>query len=412
MNQIFLDALKAALQNRSASLPRELDHAEWAELMRLANIHHVLPLIFEAVCEDASFARNNAPLLAASSSATFRQITKQTRKTMEFLALEQHLQAAGLRPLVVKGIICRSLYPMPDARSSTDEDVLILPEEFEAYHAALTAFGMETSLDPEKIAYSYEVPYRKNGSSLYIELHKNLFPPESNAYGDFNRFFRDVHKRAVIEQIDGTAVWTMAPTDHLFYLICHAFKHFLHSGFGIRQVCDIILYAAAHGPRMDWNLVRKNCRAIHAEAFCAALFHIGENYLGFDPAAACVPRSWMSLPVDETLMLNDLLSSGLYGDADMSRKHSSSITLDAVAAQRQGRQARGSLIASLFPPLHALTVRFKYLEKAPWLLPAAWIHRIIGYAIETRRTDSNNAVDALKIGKERVEMMRAYGIIK
>lgn len=36
----------------------------------------------------------------------------------------------------------------------------------------------------------------------------------------------------------------MNASDHLFYLICHALKHFYHSGFGIRQVCDILLFAA------------------------------------------------------------------------------------------------------------------------------------------------------------------------
>ena len=39
-------------------------------------------------------------------------------------------------------------------------------------------------------------------------------------------------------------------------------------------------------------------------------------------------------------MLEDLLSAGVYGGADMSRKHSSNIILDAVDAQRQGRKAK------------------------------------------------------------------------
>lgn len=49
----------------------------------------------------------------------------QTMRTNEFLELNKKLHAAGVRPLVVKGIICRNLYPQPDYRRFGDEDVLV-----------------------------------------------------------------------------------------------------------------------------------------------------------------------------------------------------------------------------------------------------------------------------------------------
>ena len=85
-----------------------------------------------------------------------------------------------------------------------------------------------------------------------------------------------------------------------FYLICHAFKHFLHSGFGIRQVCDIILFANAYGDAIDWERVLKQCREIQADLFAAALFGIGEKYLTFDPERAHYTESWREIQVDET----------------------------------------------------------------------------------------------------------------
>lgn len=55
----------------------------------------------------------------------------QTMRTNEFLELNKKLQAAGVRPLVVKGIICRNLYPQPDYKQSGDGDVLVPAEQFE-----------------------------------------------------------------------------------------------------------------------------------------------------------------------------------------------------------------------------------------------------------------------------------------
>ena len=67
-------------------------------------------------------------------------------------------------------------------------------------------------MDAEELESVYEVPYGKKGSLIYIELHKSLFPPESEAYGDLNRFFANVHEDAIDIRIDGTDIRTMGYT--------------------------------------------------------------------------------------------------------------------------------------------------------------------------------------------------------
>ena len=103
-----------------------------------------------------------------------------------------------------------------------------------------------------KVAY---VTFYNNQRMKKVELHKQLFPSGSEVFSDWNRFFEGAFERSVQENIQDRPVFTLGYTDHLFYLICHAFKHFLHSGFGIRQVCDIIMYANAYGGRADWKTI-------------------------------------------------------------------------------------------------------------------------------------------------------------
>jgi hypothetical protein len=269
--------------------------------------------------------------------------------------------------------------------------------------------GMEPMGRPDPDAY--EVPYRKSGGMLYLELHKQLFPPQSEAYGDLNRFFAHVHETAVAEEVFGGTVCTLAPTEHLFYLICHAFKHFLHSGFGIRQVCDIVLFANRFGTQVDWQRVLENCRAIRAEKFAAAIFRIGSNYLVFDEEKAAWPADWREISVDVLPMLEDLLSAGVYGGASMNRKHSSNITLDAVAARKQGRKSRNALLLSAFPSASKLEGRYPYLKKHPYLLPVAWCSRILTYSGELRGSGEQDAAEALKIGNARIELLKTYDIL-
>ena len=405
----FLEVLRAALEGKPAAPADAATKEEWEALFRMAGIHHVLPLVYGAVHKAPGLKTLDPGFLGDIRQQVIRQVASQTVRTQEFLALNRDLQEKGIEPVVVKGIICRNLYPQPDYRPSTDEDLLIPAHRYEDCHGELLARGMEPvgQAEPE----AYEVPYRKKGGMLYIELHKQLFPPLSDAYGDLNRFFEDVHKTAVAEALPGGTVYTLAPTDHLFYLICHAFKHFLHSGFGIRQVCDIILYANRYGAALDWQRVLENCRAIRAEKFAAAIFRIGGKYLVFDEEKATYPAAWRDIPVDEIPMLGDLLSAGVYGGATMSRKHSSAITLDAVAARKQGRKSRNAVLLSAFPSASKLEGRYPYLKKHPYLLPVAWCSRLITYSGEVRRSGDNDAAEALKIGNARIALLKTYDIL-
>lgn len=405
---LFLQALNASLKNEKVTWEQEMSPEEWISLFQLAEMHHVLPMIFEAVYACPAAKSLPPQLMMSYKQRVLRAVMLQTMKTNEFLQLNACLREAGVTPLVVKGLVCRSLYPNPDYRMSGDEDLLIPAEQFELCYETMKAFGMETQ---ESGRNAYEVPFVKQGSPLYIELHKSLFPHESDAYGDFNRYFEHVWDRAVELSAEGQTVCTLGYTDHLFYLICHAFKHFLHSGFGIRQVCDMILFANTWGKEIKWDTMLTWCKEIHADQFTAALFQIGQNYLTFDPDQACYPAEWREIQVDETMLLMDLLDAGIYGDGSMSRKHSSNITLNAVSAQKQGRKAGNGLIKTIFPSAKNLEGRYVYLKKRPYLLPIAWANRIWTYRRELSRTENNDAAKAVEIGNQRVELLKKYNII-
>lgn len=411
IKQLFLEALGASLRGERVAWQTPLTTEDWAGLFKLAQDHHVLAMIYEAVYACPAARAADPRMMMFFKRQTMQSVMMQAMKTGEFLALMKHLQGAGLTPCVVKGIACRSLYPHPDHRMSGDEDVLIPPQQAAKCHEAMLAFGMQMSEPEQDHAAAFEVPYGKKGSPIYIELHKSLFPPDSDAYGDLNRFFENVHERTAQLTVDGVTMATLSATDHFFYLICHSFKHFLHSGFGLRQVCDIVLFANRWGSGIDWAQVKENCEAIHALPFTLALLKIGRTYFGFDAEKACLPEDWNIADVDEGPMLSDLLDSGVYGDSSMSRKHSSTMTLNAVSADKQGKKAKRSVLRTLFPRLDSMTGRYPYLKKRPYLLPVAWASRIISYA-RRRGKHNDNTAESLRIASERIELMRKYGIIR
>lgn len=410
-DQLFLQALAAALKNEKVSWELPLPPEDWQALFQTAQAHHVLPLIYEAVYSCPAAMAAPMQLLLPYKRSTMQMVMLQAARTREALALLQHLQTAGAKPLVVKGMICRSLYPSPDHRGSSDEDILIPPEQFQLCHNAMLAFGMKQAEPGQDIQTTYEITYRKAGSPLYVELHKYLFPPESSAYGNFNDFFKTVHQHSCKVTVLGVQVDSLDATDHLFYLLCHAFKHFVHSGFGLRQVCDIALFANAYGEQIDWLAILRKTKEIRGTMFAAAVFKIAKKYLCFSPEQAHYPPQWKRIAVDEQPMLEDLLQAGIYGSSDKNRQHSSTITLNAVAAQKQGKSAAPSVLKALFPPAETMSTRFPYLKKYPVLLPIAWTERIIQYRKESKEDLHNRATGSLKIGNQRIALLRQYGII-
>lgn len=411
-DKLFLEALKASLENKTVDWDFEINREAWLMLFQRAEMHQVLPMIYNVIYKCPSAQTLEKEFLNSFKRKVIRQVMVQTMRTQEFLVLYQHLLDQNIHPVMVKGIICRQLYPNPDYRSSSDEDMLVKSREFKECHEAMKSFGMVPGDEKADLDASYEASYTLPGSPLYIELHKSLFSPGSEEYGEFNQFFKSAHARAVKMRIQDVDVYTLNYTDHLFYLICHAFKHLLHGGFGIRQICDMVMFANEYGSQIDWSRIVENCREIRADKFAVALFQIGEKYLVFDPEKACYPKEWRDDFVDEHALLEDLLAGGIYGGATNSRRHSSSLTLNAVKAEKQGKKVKPNIVKAVFPSRNALRGKYPYLEKYPFLLPVAWTSRIVKYQKETMMDKSSKPIDSIKIGNQRIELLKQYGIIK
>ena len=390
----FLHIAKAAVSG--GELPAE--NVDWPAVFTLAGQQKLLPIVFEAARKTPA-AAENAALFAAVKQQVIAQVLHQTMRASEFAGLYQRLRAAGLHPVVVKGQLCSRLYPLKDHRISADDDLYIPDAEFMACHEQLLANGLTTDTPVDELPTADEVPYTKDGSPLYIELHRRLFDSSEDAHDELNRFFE--HFPAA--EIDGFLA--MPPHEHLLYLLLHAYKHFVRSGIGLRQFCDIGLWARAYHAEIDWRRLHDQCVSVHAATFAAAAFRIARDYLGieFD-----LPAPWDG-SIDVEPLLHDSLCGGVYGSNDLTRLHSSAVTLNAVKSGRKGRKS--TVLRTIFPEKAYLESRYPYLKKRLYLLPVAWVQRLVHYASEKKSGADSSASGSIKLAKERIELMKQYGVI-
>lgn len=390
----FLHIAKAAVSG--GALPAE--NVDWPAVFTLANQQKLLPILFEAVRKMPA-AEENVALFAVTKQQVIGQVLNQTVRSAEFSDLYHKLRSAGLHPIVVKGQLCSRLYPLKDHRISADDNLYIPDAEFMACHEQLLANGLTTDTPVDELATADEVSYTKNGSPLYIELHRHLFDSAEDAHDELNHFFTDINP------VETDGFLAMPPHVHLLYLLLHAYKHFVRSGIGLRQFCDIGLWARAYHVEIDWQRLHEQCESVHAATFAAAAFRIARDYLGieFD-----LPMPW-DASIDAEPLLHDTLCGGVYGSNDLTRLHSSTVTLNAVKASRTGEKS--SVLRTLFPKREYLERRYPYLKKRPYLLPVAWVQRLAHYASEKQSGADNSASGSIKLGKERIELMKRYGIM-
>lgn len=389
MNSEMITLLKDARLNR-ISKPIRLDYSK---LYELSNQHQISALIFNQI-----YSFDDFPL-------EIKQIWKkdaikinafQTRKTMKILHLCKQFSKQNLKVLIVKGLICRSLYPQPDNRQSNDEDLYVQKEDFEAVKDILLKNNF-TIVSKSNDVTTFIDPI----SGLSIELHTALFSSESKAYGNYQRYFDQAFDECIVHRIDGVEVYSLEYTQHLLFLILHFVKHFFHGGVGIRQVTDIVMYSETYGNTVNWDRLYDILKGLNIYILIVNLFAMAHDLLEFDYTKIRVPEGIDKSDYQD--LFEDIMDAGIFGQSSSERIHSATITLNTIS------DGKTSVLKSIFPSLKEMQGKYKYLNKYPVLLPFAYLSRIVNYK---KNNSSKNSQRTIEVGKQRIELLKKYRVIK
>ncbi|MDO4747541.1 MAG: nucleotidyltransferase family protein [Eubacteriales bacterium] len=398
INLLFLDVLNAAINNREFDVKSPISLSEYVQLFNLAEKHKLLPLIFDKLYATYPYDKSN--LNEVKSRVRFL-FYRQIEKTECILSLYKDFEAENISPMIFKGIVCSYVYPKPDLRISSDEDILVSENDFEKCVKVLNHNGF-TPDDTVNDCENHLV--FRNSDLITIELHKKLFIRDESFYKSHNDLFGNVYDNGVFVNINFVDVRTFNYTENLLYLILHSLKHFTGRGVGIRQFCDIILFADKYETYIDWDKLYSGCVSLNAQYYAAAIFKIGKNYLGKDIEIFHSNKNWSKIETDETLLLDDVLSSGIYG------KVSDSQTLSSVFSFSTLKNDNNGIMKKIFCSSKNLNEKYAYAKKYPILLPIAWVHRFFFLMTGKERQKVSVVIESMHIGKRRSKLFEIYKI--
>lgn len=402
----FLSLLKSSLKNEKYD-GEKIDFEDLVYIYKMSEIHHVVPMIYNATYNEDFFKECDANFQAMFKSSAFRYIFSQIQRTNHFLEVYKKLSEKNIKILVFKGIIFRNMYNNPDDRISSDEDILIKKEDYEKVKEFFLSEGFEFIDKGEECAYF------SKSTGLCIEVSTSLFSHESKAYGHLNKLFEDVFEKSIKINIDKIDILTLSHEQHLIYIVFHNMKHFLTGGFGIRQVADFSKYIETYGEYINWERFWSDLKDLNYDTFALNLIEISLKYLGFNDDKITYPDNITSFDelknsqkyyINSESLINDILDAGVFGASTMDRKHTALMTLDAVEDKKNSNRLK-----AVFPNVNYLKDNYTYLQKYPILLPVAWGQRILSYL---KKNKTSSYINTMELGKQRIELLKEYKIIK
>lgn len=405
-NLEFLSLLKSSLKNEKYD-GEKIDFEDLVYIYKMSEIHHVVPMVYNAAYNEDFFKECDANFQAMFKSSAFRYIFSQIQRTNHFLEVYKKLSEKNIKILVFKGIIFRNMYNNPDDRISSDEDILIKKEDYEKVKEFFLSEGFEFIDKGEECAYF------SKSTGLCIEVSTSLFSHESKAYGHLNKLFEDVFEKSIKINIDKIDILTLSHEQHLIYIVFHNMKHFLTGGFGIRQVADFSKYIETYGEYINWEKFWSDLKDLNYDTFALNLIEISLKYLGFNNDKITYPdnitrfdelKNSQKYYINSESLINDILDAGVFGASTMDRKHTALMTLDAVEDKKKSNRLK-----AVFPNVNYLKDNYTYLQKYPILLPVAWGQRILSYL---KKNKTSSYINTMELGKQRIELLKEYKIIK
>ena len=348
--------------------PGDCTGIDWQAVYDEAVRHQVMPLLYPQLAEiGGSMGIPEALLEKWRINALYEGMVQEQNYIGTGKVLEQ-FSNSGIPVIALKGLVLRDLYPHPCLRTMCDADLLVKPGDMDRAGRVLKEAGYALYFTNGKhTVYSHEV-------LPYIELHRTLVPEEE--FVDMADFEAEVWSRALTVNINGAEVLSLCRQDEVLFLLLHMASHIISSGFGLRQLCDLLLVLEADKDKINLEEILDTPALLQIEKFTKVILSICHILFDIDFPGV----NHILVLQDYSLVRSfteDIFEGGVYGNSS-----SEYFAANRMIYYSGGEKANNPLkrfiylFNFLFPSVEKLDIRYNYAKKHRCLLPLAWVHRL------------------------------------
>lgn len=363
-SEYLVELLNSAIKGTAVKTPPEdINWKSFVDLAKMQQVYSVIAPILGSI---------NMPEEQAKEITLYNQneLLRLIAMRNEQEQLENELEKAGIKFMLLKGSLLRNYYPQQKMRQMSDVDILYDATKKDDLFKIMSDFGYSLiSCDENSDDFTKKPFYT-------FEFHRELFFKEHNFYFDFS----NVWQNASVSSYN-SCKYVMSAEDLYLHSVAHMYKHYVLGGFGIRFLTDTYLFLIKEQQNLNMNYVNSRLRDFDLVDFERLIRNLSFEIFGEGNFS------------DEQIgFLNNVLKFGIYGDSREGIK----IYYDEYMAKKGEKgNIAGFYLSKLFPNTEFMKRIYPILIKKPYLIPLYYIKRLY-YKLIVKRKSTINKYKILK----------------
>lgn len=328
----------------------EIDSTEkikWKSIIKESEAHSVKGLLYSAINKSEYLKYVEKESLEQWRRDTILTGVSQIQHIRQMSKVLKMFNKENIPVIVLKGLVVREFYPKPELRTMSDADVLVKTEDLNRIKKLLKGLGyIESEITKSHIVFEHEKHYD-------IEVHWTLTKIRyfKCQYLFENQMWENqIWEKTIKVNVGDSEALSLSFEDLAVHLCNHMAVHSVYSGFGIRQLCDLVLLVEKKGSLIDWSSFLNKIKKLGIEKFTMSIFLVCRQLFNMT-----IPQELKSIELVEEellkLLINDIFSSGVHGKKSISRLFGTYLASDSANSDR-----------------------YLYAKKHIILVPIAWIH--------------------------------------
>ena len=363
----LIHLLSCAIRNKAPEPP--MKDISWEKIRETADKQKILPLLYEAVSKLEKKHRPDENLMKCWEKETLGCTLFYAFQMQHIFSFLSDAEEKGIDMLVLKGMVLRELYPVPELRTMGDVDIIINPKQRDLVKNLFVSNG-------------YEILSENAGLTIYHKkdvLKFEVFHVIPSGLKSAKGTEIDIWSKS--RKMKGEHIFMPSAENMLLHCITHLMKHLRTRGAGIRNLADIVLLLEKS--ELDMNYISEQIKVIEAEKIFRGVLYAAKKYFEYktDEDFSDVDEQYVDRLMEYMLM------AGVYGEME------NAYILDARSAQGDKLVRVKNYISKMFPSVSKLSDKYEYAKKNHWLVPVAWLHRIYNIVFKERHSVSDNIKD-------------------
>jgi hypothetical protein len=279
--------------DRRALVDRAID---WAKVIRLAEHHGVLPLVYQAL--RSCTGSIPAAILGELQNRYEQNARKNLRFTAELFRILDCLEGHGIPAIPLKGpVLAETVYGNLALRDFSDLDVLVEQDDVLKAKAALGALGyaaniqLSSAQERAYLATGYEYTFDGPAGKNVLEIQWGILPRFYAVEFSIREFFG----RARSLNLWGRTVRALAPEDLLLALCVHAAKHAWVRLHWLRDIAGVVETQA-----LEWPVFERRAEELGIARMIGVSLRLAHRLLHANVPEA-VRNLWAADPAIERL---------------------------------------------------------------------------------------------------------------